>query len=172
MVFNSIVFALFILLFFPMYWLLKGRARMWVCLIASYIFYGWWDWRFLSIVAFTTVLDYSLGILIENAENDAVKKKRLVFLSVLANLGFLGFFKYFNFFADSFVKGMASFGMQPNWHTLHIILPIGISFYTFQSMSYTIDVFRKEIKAERDFFRYATFVSFFPQLVEIGRAHV
>ena len=111
------------------------------------------------------VLDYSLGILIENAENDMPKKRQLVFISVLANLGFLGFFKYFNFFADSFVKGLAAFGMQPNWHTLHIILPIGISFYTFQSMSYTIDVFRKEIKAERDFFRYATFVSFFPQLV-------
>jgi alginate O-acetyltransferase complex protein AlgI len=165
MVFNSIIFAIFILLFFPAYWLLKGRARMWVCLIASYIFYGWWDWRFLSIVAFTTILDYSLGIFIENAEENATKKKQLVFLSVIANLGFLGFFKYFNFFADSFVKGLASFGMQPNWHTLHIILPIGISFYTFQSMSYTIDVFRKEIKAERDFFRYATFVSFFPQLV-------
>lgn len=165
MVFNSIVFSIFILLFFPTYWLLKGRARMWLCLIASYIFYGWWDWRFLGIVAFTTVLDYSLGIFIENAEEDLPKKKRLVFISVLANLGFLGFFKYFNFFADSFVKALTSFGMQPNWHTLHIILPIGISFYTFQSMSYTIDVFRKEIKAERDFFRYATFVSFFPQLV-------
>ncbi len=165
MVFNSIVFAIFIALFFPTYWLLKGRARMWLCLIASYIFYGWWDWRFLGIVAFTTVLDYSLGIFIENAEEDMPKKKQLVFLSVLANLGFLGFFKYFNFFADSFVKGLTAMGMQPNWHTLHIILPIGISFYTFQSMSYTIDVFRKEIKAERDFFRYATFVSFFPQLV-------
>jgi D-alanyl-lipoteichoic acid acyltransferase DltB (MBOAT superfamily) len=164
MVFNSIVFLIFILIFFPSYWLLRGRARMWLCLIASYIFYGWWDWRFLSIVMFTTILDYSLGIVIEDAHNEA-QRKRLVFLSVCVNLGFLGFFKYFNFFVGSFVKVLASAGMQPNWHTLHIILPIGISFYTFQSMSYTIDVFRKEIKAERDFWRYATFVSFFPQLV-------
>ena len=164
MVFNSIVFFIFIGTFLPLYFALKGRARMFLCLAASYLFYGWWDWRFLAIVAFTTILDYSLGILIEN-EQDNKKKKRLVIISVLANLGFLGFFKYFNFFADSFVKVLDSVGFQSNWHTLHIILPIGISFYTFQSMSYTIDVFRNEIKAERDFWRYATFVSFFPQLV-------
>ena len=164
MVFNSIVFSIFIALFFPTYWFLKGRARMWLCLLASYLFYGWWDWRFLGIVMFTTILDYSLGIFIEN-ENDEKKKSRLVFISVLSNLGFLGFFKYFNFFADSFVKVLTSMGMQADWSTMKILLPIGISFYTFQSMSYTIDVYRKEIKAERDFWRYATFVSFFPQLV-------
>ena len=164
MVFNSIVFAIFIALFFPTYWFLKGRDRMWLCLLASYLFYGWWDWRFLGIVLFTTVLDYSLGIFIEN-ENEGKKKSRLVFISVLSNLGFLGFFKYFNFFADSFAKTLVSMGMQADWSTLKIILPIGISFYTFQSMSYTLDVYRKEIKAERDFWRYATFVSFFPQLV-------
>ena len=164
MVFNSITFLIFILIFFPTYWLLKGRARMWLCLIASYIFYGWWDWRFLGIVMFTTTLDYWLGVLIEDAEN-AKKRKNLLILSVVSNLSFLGFFKYFNFFADSFVKVLQAVGFEQNWHTLHIILPIGISFYTFQSMSYTIDVYRKEIKAERDFFLYATFVSFFPQLV-------
>ncbi len=164
MVFNSIVFTIFIALFFPTYWFLKGRDRMWLCLLASYLFYGWWDWRFLGIVMFTTILDYSLGIFIEN-ENDAKKKSRLVFISVVSNLGFLGFFKYFNFFADSFVKVLTSMGMEADWSTMKIILPIGISFYTFQSMSYTIDVYRKEIKAERDFWRYATFVSFFPQLV-------
>ena len=107
MVFNSIVFAVFISLFFPLYWFLKGRARMWLCLLGSYLFYGWWDWRFLAIVLFTTVLDYSLGILIEN-ENDAKKKSRLVFISVLSNLGFLGFFKYFNFFTDSLINGLKS----------------------------------------------------------------
>jgi alginate O-acetyltransferase complex protein AlgI len=164
MVFNSIVFSIFIALFFPLYWFLKGRARMWLCLLGSYLFYGWWDWRFLGIVLFTTVLDYSLGILIEN-ETDTKKKSRLVFISVLANLGFLGFFKYFNFFTVSLINGLKSMGVETSWHSLHIILPIGISFYTFQSMSYTIDVYRKEIKAERDFWRYATFVSFFPQLV-------
>lgn len=164
MVFNSVVFLIFILIFFPTYWLLKGRSRMWLCLLGSYLFYGWWDWRFLGLVLFTTTLDYWLGILLEDAPTQE-RKKQLVFISVLANLGFLGFFKYFNFFADSFVKVLHALGMQDNWHTLHIILPIGISFYTFQSMSYTIDVYREEIKAERDFFLYATFVSFFPQLV-------
>jgi alginate O-acetyltransferase complex protein AlgI len=164
MVFNSIVFAIFIALFFPLYWALKGRQRMWLCLIASYIFYGWWDWKFLALVGFTTCLDYSLGILIEDAETEA-KQKRMVLLSVIANLGFLGFFKYFNFFADSLISGLKAAGLDSNWESLKIILPIGISFYTFQSMSYTIDVYRKEIKAERDFWRYATFVSFFPQLV-------
>jgi alginate O-acetyltransferase complex protein AlgI len=164
MVFNSLVFALFIFAFFPTYWFLKGRSRMWLCLLASYLFYGWWDWRFLGIVLFTTVLDYSLGIFIED-ENDRKKKNHLVLISVLSNLGFLGFFKYFNFFADSFAKILITMGMQADWSTLKIILPIGISFYTFQSMSYTLDVYRKEIQAERDFWRYATFVSFFPQLV-------
>ncbi|MEO0042859.1 MAG: hypothetical protein RL329_2307 [Bacteroidota bacterium] len=164
MVFNSILFLKFIACFLPLYFILKGRDRMWLCLIASYIFYGSWDWRFLGIVMFTTILDYSLAIFIEDTM-DLVKRKQLVTLSVCMNLGFLGFFKYFNFFIDSFVNLLKVGGVTPNWHTLHIILPIGISFYTFQSMSYTIDVYKKEIKAERDFFRFATFVALFPQLV-------
>ncbi|MDZ7881258.1 MAG: MBOAT family O-acyltransferase [Saprospiraceae bacterium] len=164
MVFNSVVFGIFIAIFMPTFFLLKGRARMFFCLAASYLFYGWWDWRFLGIVAFTTVLDFSLGIMIEDAPTDA-KKKRMVLISVLMNLGFLGFFKYAKFFAVSFAQAFISAEYAEHWKKWEIILPIGISFYTFQSMSYTIDVFRKEIKAERDFFRYATFVSFFPQLV-------
>jgi alginate O-acetyltransferase complex protein AlgI len=164
MVFNSLTFLIFISLFLPAYFLLRGRMRMWLCLISSYIFYGWWDWRFLFLVLFTTTLDYTLGVLIED-NDDMKKKKRLVTISVFANLGFLGFFKYFNFFIDSFASLAKSVGVEPNWHTLHILLPIGISFYTFQSMSYTIDVYRKEIKPERDFFRFAAFVSLFPQLV-------
>jgi alginate O-acetyltransferase complex protein AlgI len=164
MVFNSIVFGIFIAIFFPLYWMLTGRARMWLCLLGSYLFYGWWDWRFLGIVMFTTILDYSLGILIEN-QTDPAKKSRMVLISVISNLGFLGFFKYFNFFAASLKDGLNSMGFHANWESLNIILPIGISFYTFQSMSYTIDVYREEIKAERDFWRYTTFVSFFPQLV-------
>jgi alginate O-acetyltransferase complex protein AlgI len=164
MVFNSIVFGIFIAIFFPLYWMLTGRARMWLCLLGSYLFYGWWDWRFLGIVMFTTILDYSLGILIEN-QTDSAKKSRMVLISVISNLGFLGFFKYFNFFAASLKEGLIGLGFHANWETLNIILPIGISFYTFQSMSYTIDVYREEIKAERDFWRYTTFVSFFPQLV-------
>ena len=111
MVFNSIVFGIFIAVFMPTYFLLKGRARMFFCLAASYLFYGWWDWRFLGIVAFTTVLDFSLGIWIEDAPT-AEKKKRMVFISILTNLGFLGTFKYFNFFADSFVKVLHSVGFK------------------------------------------------------------
>ena len=107
MVFNSIVFLIFIGVFFPVYWLLHGRARMFWCLAASYLFYGWWDWRFLGIVAFTTILDFSLGILIEDATSDDARKK-MVRYSVIANLGFLGIFKYFNFFADAFVKVLRS----------------------------------------------------------------
>ncbi len=164
MVFNSITFLIFISIFLPTYFLLRGRMRMWLCLISSYIFYGWWDWRFLFLVLFTTSLDYTLGVLIEDTD-DAKKKRRLLIISVFANLGFLGFFKYFNFFIDSFASLAKSVGVEPHWHTLHILLPIGISFYTFQSMSYTIDVYRKEIKPERDFFRFAAFVSLFPQLV-------
>lgn len=164
MVFNSLTFLIFISIFLPTYFLLRGRMRMWLCLISSYIFYGWWDWRFLFLVLFTTSLDYTLGVLIEDTD-DAKKKRRLLIISVFANLGFLGFFKYFNFFIDSFASLAKSVGVEPHWHTLHILLPIGISFYTFQSMSYTIDVYRKEIKPERDFFRFAAFVSLFPQLV-------
>ena len=164
MVFNSLTFLIFFSLFLPTYFLLRGRWRMWLCLVASYIFYGWWDVRFLSLVLFTTTLDYSLGVLID-ATDDARKRRRLLLVSVASNLTFLGFFKYFNFFADSFATMLRAGGVEVGWHTLHIILPIGISFYTFQSMSYTIDVYKKEIKPERDFFRFATFVALFPQLV-------
>ena len=114
MVFNSIVFGIFIAIFFPLYWMLTGRARMWLCLLGSYLFYGWWDWRFLGIVMFTTILDYSLGILIEN-QTDAAKKSRMVIISVVSNLGFLGFFKYFNFFAASLKTGLIGLGLNANW---------------------------------------------------------
>ena len=139
-------------------------ARYVVCLVFSYIFYGWWDWRFVFLLMTTTVMDYTLGRLMERNEDDGYRK-RMIVVSVIMNLGFLGFFKYFNFFTDSIVRGMSQFGMQPSWTMLHIILPVGISFYTFQSMSYTIDIYRREIKAERDFIKFAAFVAFFPQLV-------
>ncbi len=135
-----------------------------VCLLGSYIFYGWWDWRFLLLIGFSTILDYNLGLWLDRL-TDNHKRKSLIILSVIVNLGFLGFFKYFNFFADSFTAFVQLFGMNPSWTSLHIILPVGISFYTFQSMSYTIDIYRNEIKAEKDFIKYAAFVSLFPQLV-------
>ncbi len=192
MVFNSLIFLVFIALFFPLYFGTKGRLRMWVCLLASYLFYGWWDWRFLSLIVFSTVLDWWFGLLIAHQDDKAsvearfaegstvlrafapvtrwaaglhFKRSTVLIFSMAMNLGFLGFFKYFNFFADSFADLIQFFGMTPNWHTLNIILPVGISFYTFQSMSYTIDVYRKEIGWEPSLLRFATFIAFFPQLV-------
>ena len=164
MIFNSLEFLVFITVFLLLYFSLKGRARLWLCLLGSYLFYGWWDWRFLGLIGLTTLMDYSLGILMERStiERD---RKRLIYFSVTINLLFLGFFKYFNFFADSFREMVVAFGFHPSDTTLSIILPIGISFYTFQSMSYTVDIYRREIEPERDLVRFAAFVSLFPQLV-------
>lgn len=135
-----------------------------LCLIASYFFYGWWDWRFLSLIITSTCIDYFIGLELEKNE-EASKRKRLLLFSVIVNLGFLAFFKYFNFFADSLSDLLLSIGITPSYNTLNIILPVGISFYTFQSMSYTIDVYRRKIPVESDFIRFATYISFFPQLV-------
>lgn len=164
MIFNSIAFLVFISVFLPLYFALKGRARLLLCLAGSYFFYGWWDWRFLSLIVISTLIDYTVGLRLTNTV-DEFKRKRLLLVSMIMNLGFLGFFKYFNFFVDSFEAMALSMGIQPGFNTLNIILPVGISFYTFQSMSYTIDVYYRKIKIEPDFIRFATFISFFPQLV-------
>lgn len=164
MIFNSIPFLVFILVFIPVFFLLKGRARLWFMVIASYFFYGWWDWRFLGLVGFSTVLDYSLGLWLER-EQDNKARKRILFISLAVNLGVLGFFKYFNFFVDSFNTLLGAFGLESSSGILHIILPVGISFYTFQSLSYTIDVYYRKIPAEPDLLKFAGFIAFFPQLV-------
>ena len=164
MIFNSLDFLIFAAIFFPLYFLLKGKARLWLCLIASYFFYGYWDWRFLSLIVFSTCLDYFLGLAIARNEDEKIRKRYLI-ISMMVNLGFLGFFKYFNFFIDSFRGMMYDIGLHLNYDTLDIILPVGISFYTFQSMSYTIDVYKRQIPIEQNFLRFATFISFFPQLV-------
>jgi len=164
MVFNSLPFLVFIGLFFPLYFAVRGRTRLFLCLVASYVFYAWWDWRFLGLILTSTLIDYLIGLRLKT-ESDSSKRKWLLRLSVIMNLGFLGFFKYFNFFVESFQAMLLSLGLEPDIHTLHIILPVGISFYTFQSMSYTIDVYNKKIPVERDFLRFATFIAFFPQLV-------
>ncbi len=164
MIFNSLAFFVFIGIFLPLYFALKGKARLFLCLFASYFFYGWWDWRFLSLILFSTLIDYFIGLKLEETEEPS-QRKRLLSTSMIVNLGFLAFFKYFNFFIDSFQEMMLSLGVEASWNTLNIILPVGISFYTFQSMSYTIDVYYRKIKIERDFVRFATFISFFPQLV-------
>jgi D-alanyl-lipoteichoic acid acyltransferase DltB (MBOAT superfamily) len=164
MVFNSITFLIFIGLFFPLYFSLKGRARLWLCFLASYLFYGWWDWRFLGLIATSTVLDFWIGQTLEQT-SETNKRKRLLWLSVVVNLGFLAFFKYFNFFLDSFQVLLTNIGYSGELGSLQIILPVGISFYTFQSMSYTIDIYYGKIKHEKDWLRFATFIAFFPQLV-------
>src|SRR5215831_2970748 len=164
MVFNSITFLIFAGIFFPLYFLAKGKYRLWLILIASYIFYGWWDWRFLSLIMISTFMDFNFGKLI-GATEEPHKRKLFLIFSMIMNLGFLGFFKYFNFFVDSFVRLMHTFGLQPGVSSLQIILPIGISFYTFQSLYYTIDIYRREIPVERRILKFAAFIALFPQLV-------
>ena len=133
-------------------------------LVASYVFYGWWDERFLALIALSTVVDYTVGLQLEKT-TQAIKRKGLLILSLVVNLGLLGVFKYYNFFVASWVDAWASFGVSMHASTLKIILPVGISFYTFQTLSYTIDVYRKQLQAERNLINFASYVAFFPQLV-------
>ena len=132
--------------------------------IASYVFYGWWDWRFLSLIAFSTLVDYSVGIRL-GIEQNQLKRKILLWTSIIVNLGFLGFFKYYNFFIDNFTQAFSFFGREISSSSLNIILPVGISFYTFQTLSYTIDVYKGKLKPTKDLIAFTAFVSFFPQLV-------
>ncbi|UQB67761.1 MBOAT family O-acyltransferase [Epilithonimonas zeae] len=165
MLFNSLSFAIFLPIVFALYWLTKTRRKQNILLmIASYYFYACWDWRFLFLLAFSTFLDYYTGVKIEESKKKSYKKFWF-WLSVSVNLGFLGFFKYYNFFAESFSELFAGFGFQINPWVLQIILPVGISFYTFHGLSYVIDIYKERIKAEKSWIDYALFVSFFPLLV-------
>jgi len=165
--FNSIDFAIFLPIVFLLYWFVANKnLKLQNLLIvgASYLFYGWWDWRFLSLILFSTLIDYFVGIRLSKEENIS-KRKALLWISILVNLGFLGFFKYYNFFLDNFVTAFSFFGTPINAQGLNIILPVGISFYTFQTLSYTIDVYKKKLEPTKDFIAFSAFVSFFPQLV-------
>lgn len=167
MLFNSIDFAVFLPVIFILYWFVTSkslRLQNTLLFLASYVFYGWWDYRFLSLILISTVVDYTIGLKIEKTEKK-LKRKTLLFLSILVNIGFLGFFKYYNFFLDNFITAFSLFGKPINPSGLNIILPVGISFYTFQTMSYTIDIYNKKLKPTKDFLVFGTFVSFFPQLV-------
>lgn len=168
MIFNSIAFAIFLPVVFIIYWSLSKsdlRKQNIFLLSASYFFYGFWDWRFLSLIVISSVIDYYIGLLIFNTKNNRSRKLYLI-SSVVFNLGLLGFFKYFNFFISSWIELLSLIGYQVKGiSTLNIILPVGISFYTFQTMSYTIDIYRKKLTPTRDFISFAAFVSFFPQLV-------
>jgi len=172
-VFNSLQYALFLPVVFVIYWQLGRRAQNLLLLFASWLFYGLWDWRFLGLMWLTTVVDYLVGRYLADCEDDR-KRKRAFGLSIGLNLVVLGFFKYFNFFIGSMVDLLDTVGIQANEPTLQILLPVGISFYTFHGISYTFDVYRRDIEAARSPLDFAVFVAYFPQLVAgpIGRAHI
>ncbi len=164
MLFNSFIFLFFLAVVLPVYFFLPRRSKSGWLLLASYVFYGYWDWRFCSLLLISTVADFFIGQALHQSETTQIQKRWLL-LSMTINLGILAFFKYFNFFADSFQTFVSPFGMQLDYLHLNIILPVGISFYTFQTMSYTIDIYRKKLQPTDSFLDFALFVSFFPQLV-------
>jgi len=167
MLFNSIGFAIFFLIVFVLYWTAFGKKykiQNILLLLSSYYFYGSWNWHFLLLLIFSTGLDYFTGLMMSDATNK--RKKQLWFwLSVCVNLGFLAVFKYYNFFVDSFADLLSAFGLKANLATLQVLLPVGISFYTFHGLSYVIDIYNGRIKPERNFIHYSVFVCFFPLLV-------
>lgn len=167
MLFNSLSYLLFFPIVFIIYWSINKRSlriQNLFLLLASYFFYGCWDWRFVFLLAFSTGLDYYSGIVIYEAES-RLRKKVWLILSIGINLGFLGFFKYYNFFIDSFADLLSSLGFTPHYSTLQIILPVGISFYTFHGLSYVFDIYYDRIKPTYNLVDYTLFVSFFPLLV-------
>lgn len=166
MLFNSFTFLIFFAVIYSLYILSKKNYKWqnYILLAGSYVFYGWWDWRFLGLIVLSTLIDFYVGKKIDGEGND-VKRKILLAISVISNLSILGFFKYFNFFSESFSDLLNIFGFQADAISLKIILPVGISFYTFQTMSYTIDIYRRKLKAAKSLIDFSLFVSFFPQLV-------
>jgi len=167
MLFNSLSFAVFLPIVFLIYWFAVQRdlrLQNLLLLVASYFFYACWDWRFLFLLVFSTLLDYFTGLKIHEA-TEGLKRKFWLCLSICVNLGFLGIFKYYNFFAESFSNALSLIGLQANLGSLNIILPVGISFYTFHGLSYVIDIYKKRILPEYNFNNYSVFVSFFPLLV-------
>ncbi|MHB2205428.1 MBOAT family O-acyltransferase [Methylobacterium sp. CM6257] len=164
MLFNSWTFWIFFAVVFLVYWRLPFRTQTFFILAASYIFYGWWDWRFVPLIAFSTVMDFCLGLLVASAPSDKVKRC-YIWLSVITNLSLLGFFKYYNFFASEFVAALHWAGISVSLPLAQVILPVGISFYTFQSMSYVFDIARGGTKPATSFWNFALYVSFFPHLV-------
>ncbi len=167
MFFNSLDFAIFLPIVFVLHWFLASKGTQTqnaLLLSASYFFYGCWDWRFLSLILFSTVVDYIVGLALARHEEQH-KRKLLVLTSICVNLGFLFAFKYFNFFLDNLTTAFSFFGQPLPIQGLSIVLPVGISFYTFQTLSYSIDVYKRKLEPTRDFIAFATFVSFFPQLV-------
>ena len=167
MIFNSLEFALFLPIVFFLYWFVvpKSYKQQNVLIVsASCLFYGWWDWRFLGLILISVLIDFSIGLMLFK-EKEKWKRKVLLWASIIVNLGLLGFFKYYNFFLDSFISAFSFCGVKIGATSLEIILPVGISFYTFQTLSYTIDIYREKLHPARNLISFAAFVSFFPQLV-------
>lgn len=164
MLFTSFEFLIFFACFFALYWSLRGPSRVLLCLVASYFFYGWWDPRFCLLLLWSTLLDFFVGQALSKSTNESWRRV-LITISVSSNLILLGIFKYFNFFAEGLETLLVSLGMNADWPTLNIILPVGISFYTFQSISYTVDVYLRRIQVEKNLLNFAAFVALFPQLV-------
>lgn len=169
MVFNSFEYLFFLPVVFCLYWFLLGKKNHWqniLIILASYLFYGLWDYRFLSLIFLSTVVDYFVGQKIHENQSNKIVAKRWLWVTLFFNLGLLGTFKYFNFFIDSFEQLTGYFGYheKQSW-TINIILPIGISFYTFQTLSYSLDIYYKRLEPTKNFVAFMAFVSFFPQLV-------
>ncbi|WP_396145705.1 MBOAT family O-acyltransferase [Flavobacterium sp.] len=167
MFFNSLHFAIFLPIVFILYWVIGAKSKInqnYILILASYYFYSCWDWRFLFLLVFSTLLDYVSGMKIEKSQTP-FERKMWLWICVTINLGFLGVFKYYNFFASSFAELVHSFGFTASPILLKLILPVGISFYTFHGLSYIIDIYYKRIKAEKNFVDYSLFVSYFPLLV-------
>lgn len=167
MLFNSLSFLLFLPVVFTIYWWVNKKSlnlQNSLLLLASYFFYACWDWRFLFLLLFSTALDYFTGIKMAESKNQGIKKFWF-WLSIIVNLGFLGVFKYYNFFADSFAEALSGLGIQAHFWTLQVILPVGISFYTFHGLSYVIDIYKERIEPERNVVTYSLFVAYFPLLV-------
>jgi alginate O-acetyltransferase complex protein AlgI len=164
MVFNSLEFVVFFVIFYALYRVLPHRPQNWLLLLSSYYFYAAWDWRFLGLLIASTVVDYSVALYLDRPHTQA-HRRRVLWISIAFNLGVLGFFKYYGFFADNLQAMLSAVGIGVSLPTLHVILPIGISFYTFMTLSYVIDVYRREIAPTRDLLNFAVFVAFFPHLV-------
>ena len=167
MLFNSFEFLVFLPIVFLLYWFVF-RTRKWqnlLVVVASYIFYGWWDWRFLFLIALTSICSFASGWLIEHYEVHRQRQRWVSAANIVLNLGILGVFKYYNFFVENLDALLRSLGWQLDWVTINILLPVGISFYTFQALSYTIDVYQKKLPATHDVVEFFAYISFFPQLV-------
>ncbi len=167
MLFNSNEFLVFFPIVFLLYWFVfrKRHSQNLLIVISSYVFYGWWDWRFLILIAFTSLCSYASGLLIERFEGNRRTQQAVSATNIILNLSILGVFKYFNFFVENLDALFSTMGFHLDWVTMDIILPVGISFYTFQALSYTIDVYQKKIASTHDIIEFFAYISFFPQLV-------